>query len=72
MKHQSKRGTELPQAKLSESDVQLIRRLHKHKQEEIKRLNETLSAKALAEKFGVHARTIEKVLTYRGWVHVQD
>lgn len=72
MRHKYKRGTDLPQTKLSESDVQLIRQLHKHKQEQIKMLNETLSASALARKFGVHIRTIERALSYSGWVHVRD
>ena len=59
----------IPQAKLTDADVKMIRRLHEEKQREIKRLNETLSQKALADKFGVHVRTIEKVLTYETWRH---
>ncbi len=56
--------------KLTAEDVALIRQAHEHKQQEIRRLNETLSAKALAEKFGVHHRTIEKVLNYETWRHL--
>ena len=56
--------------KLTVDDVRLIREAHQHKQSEINRLNRELSAKALAEKFEVHHRTIEKVLTYETWRHV--
>jgi len=63
-------GSKLPQSKLTECDVKMIRRIHEEKQAEIKKLNESCSAKALAEKFGVHCRTIEKVLNYSTWRHV--
>lgn len=63
-------GSRLPQSKLDESDVRLIRQIHSEKQAEIKKLNHSCSAKALAEKFGVHYRTIEKVLNYSTWRHV--
>ena len=56
--------------KLTEDDVRMIRQIHHEKQEEIKRLNESCSLKALAEKFGVHHRTIEKVVNYTTWRHV--
>lgn len=66
----AKRGSDLPQSKLTEADVKAIRELHAYKQAKIKRLNETLSAAGLAEKFGVSVRAIERVLQYRGWRHV--
>ena len=50
---------------LTRDDAETIRRLHEWKQAEIERLNSIASAKALAAKFGVHVRTIEKVLHYR-------
>jgi glutamate 5-kinase len=56
--------------KLTKDDVVLIREAHEHKQEEIKKLNDAYSARALSEKFGVHQRTIEKVLNYSTWRHV--
>jgi hypothetical protein len=68
--YQGPTGSKLPQSKLDESDVRLIRQIHSEKQAEIKKLNEGCSAKALAEKFGVHCRTIEKVLNYSTWRHV--
>lgn len=65
-----KRGSALPHAKLTEDDVRLIRQLHEYKRREIERLNRELSAKGLAEKFGVHYRTVEKVLMGETWYHV--
>lgn len=65
-----KRGTDLPQAKLTEEDVKLARQLHEYKQAEIKRLNETLSIKALAEKFDVSERAMERALNRANWGHV--
>lgn len=56
--------------KLTREDVNLILELHEWKKAEVKRLEETASAKALAEKFGVHVRTIEKVLQGRSWGRV--
>lgn len=64
-------GNRNQKRKLTEQDVILIREAHQHKQTEIKRLNEELSAKALAEKFGVHQRTVEKVINYSTWRHVE-
>jgi len=64
-----RRGNDLPQSKLDVESVTLIRELHAYKVAEIKKLNDTLSAKGLADKFGVHARTIEKVLRYETWKH---
>lgn len=65
-----KRGVELPQSKLTDDDVRLIRQLHDFKKKEIRRLNDALSIEAIANKFGVHRRTIEKVLFFDGWRHV--
>jgi hypothetical protein len=64
------RGDRLHQSKLTEQDVRQIRELHAFKQAEIKRLNESLGIEAIADKFEVHPRTIEKVLTFETWKHV--
>ena len=56
--------------KLTADDVRKIREIHDWKMAEQKRLDETASAEALAEKFGVHVRTVEKVLNYSTWRHV--
>jgi hypothetical protein len=50
--------------KLTKEDAFIIRDLHEWKKREIKRINETASAKALAVKFGVSTRAIERVLAY--------
>lgn len=64
------RGAQLPQAKLTPEDVRHIRELHAFKQAEIKRLNETLSYEAIAEKFDVHPNTIDKIISFKTWRHV--
>lgn len=64
-----KRGSQLPQSKLTEDDVILIRKLIDHR-EELKRQASQLTAKKLAEKFGVHYRTIDRIATGEGWSHV--
>ena len=64
------RGEDLPQSKLTEADVRKIKRLHAKKQALVKRLHDKYGSKGLAEQFGVHARTIEKVLGHSSWVHV--
>lgn len=56
--------------KLTEDDVRLIRELHAWKLAEMKRLNRTVSLSVLAEKFGVHVCTIQKVLSYNTWKRV--
>lgn len=63
------RGEYLPQAKLSESDVRLIRELIKHR-EELKAKAKNLNDSAIAEKFGVHRRTIERISQGETWSHV--
>jgi len=64
-----KRGSELPWAKLTEEDVSLIRELVRERDALKAQLRELTNAK-IAEKFGVHVRTIDRVTTYEGWRHV--
>ena len=63
------RGTALPQTKLTENDVDLIRRCVAER-ERMRREANKLSNQQLAEKFGVHQRTIERITQNRGWIHV--
>ncbi len=65
----AKRGTELPHAKLTEQATIEIRALHAAKQHAIEILNREFSSVGLAKKYGVHYRTIERVLQRNGWVH---
>lgn len=60
-KADAKRGVELPHARLTERDVIAIRRNVRGQ-----------TAKQLAESFGVHFRTIEKVRAYETWAHVNE
>lgn len=57
--------------KLTEHDVKLIRDLHSEKQRELARIRETLSVRAIAKKFDVHYRTIERILYADGWSNVR-
>jgi len=66
-----KRGEALKQSKLTENDVRMIRELTEWKKSEIDRINSIASIEALAEKFDVHPRTIEKVQGYETWRHVK-
>jgi len=59
------RGMALPQTKLTPEDVEHIREIAQWKREQIMRANKVGSIHALAEKFGVHRRTIEKVLAHQ-------
>ena len=54
----AKRGTELPQARLTPEAVR-----------EIRANRQGLTAAQLAAQYGVHYRTIEKVRAYETWSH---
>lgn len=64
-----KRGSELPQAKLTERDVKLILDCVAER-ERLRDEANKLSNQALAEKFDLHIRTIEKITSRRSWIHV--
>lgn len=63
------RGSRLPHAKLTESDVSLIWQLIEHR-EQLKREAAQLTNAKIAEKFGVHVRTIDRVSAGENWTHV--
>lgn len=65
-------GSQRALSKLTEDDVRAIRQIHADKKAAIDKLNASCSVSALAEKFGVHRCTIEKVLRYQTWRHVRD
>jgi len=52
------RGHQLPQTKLNEEQVRIAR-------------SYTTTARELAERWGVHIRTVEKVRVYGTWRHVR-
>lgn len=64
------RGMDLPQSKLMDLDVVAIRSAAKQRENLRQYIRENLSNEALAAKFGVHVRTIEKALAYESWGHV--
>ena len=64
------RGCALPQSKLIEGDVLAIRSAAVQRQNLRNHIAQNLSNEALAQKFGVHVRTIEKVVQQETWGHV--
>ena len=64
------RGMDLPQSKLMPLQVAAIREAAVKREAMRREINETLSNAALAKAYGVHPRTIEKVLSYESWGHV--
>lgn len=64
------RGQELPQSKLLELDVIAIRSAVVQRQNLRNHIAQNLSNEALAQKFGVHVRTIEKAVQRETWSHV--
>ena len=64
-----KRGEELPQSKLSNLDVLLIRQAAEERTR-LRREASQLSNCSLARKFGVHTRTIEKIVAGESWAYM--
>lgn len=65
-----KQGFDLPQTKLPPKAIIEIRQAKARRDALRKQINDTLSNSALAKKWGVHPRTIEKVLSYETARHV--
>lgn len=61
-----KRAT--PDAKLDERDAAAIRELVEYR-EQLRAKASALSNRALADKFGVHRRTIERLIAGETWGH---
>lgn len=66
----SKRGQELPQSKLLDMDVITIRSAHRQRQNLLKYIKENLSNEALCKQYGIHLRTLEKILSRQTWSHL--
>jgi len=64
------RGAALPQSKLSDEQVLAIRAAHQKREDLRAHIREELSNDALAQRMGVHVRTIEKVLNGGSWAHL--
>lgn len=67
---QVKRGSDLPQAELTEDDVRSIR-VSVALREQYRAQARVLSNAHLAHRYGVHPRTIEKVIAGESWGHVE-
>jgi len=67
----ARRGAALTHSKLTPAEVQEIRQAKENRLDLMAHISETLSNSALAEKYGVHPRTIEKVLSYETWSHIK-
>lgn len=64
-----KRGSDLPQSKLTEEKVIEIRERIR-KREEIKQQLKLHTNQAIAKEHNVHIRTIDRISTEEGWTHV--
>lgn len=64
------RGVDLPQSKLLPLDIGTIRSAARQRESLRKHIKDNLSNDALAVQFGVHVRTIEKVLSRETWSNV--
>lgn len=67
----ARRGAALTHSKLTIAEVLEIRQAKENRLDLMAHIAETLSNAALAEKYGVHQRTIEKVLSYESWSHIK-
>ena len=65
-----RRGSELPQSKLTEDDVVLIRGLVDER-EKLKQQARQLTNAKIADKFGVSNRTIDRITAGEIWVYVE-
>ena len=64
------RGQGLPQSKLMDLDVVAIRSAKRQRESLLKHIRENLSIAALARQFGVHERSIEKIMSRETWTHI--
>lgn len=64
------RGQDLGQSKLCDLDVIAIRSAAIQRESLRKHIRDNISNDALAKKFGVHVRNIEKILTRETWSHI--
>lgn len=66
----ARRGMEISHTKLTPLDVTAIRSAVAERERLREHIVENLTNKALAKKFGVHIRTIDRITTYSNWVSV--
>jgi len=66
-----KRGEDLPQTKITDAEVVAIRAAADQRRELTEWISENLSNHALALRYSVHCRTIEKILARETHFHVR-
>lgn len=66
------RGENLSHAVLNNEAVFQIRKAKQMRENLRLKIKNELSNESLAKKYGVHVRTIEKVLSYSTWFHVKS
>lgn len=64
------RGQDLPQSKLTDDDVMEIRSMIKQRENMKVYIRQNLSNQAIADKFNIHIRNVEKISTYQTWAHL--
>jgi hypothetical protein len=64
------RGQQLPQSKLLDLDVIDIRSAQRQREALLRHIRENLSNEALCKRYGIHPRTLEKVLARETWSHL--
>ncbi len=65
-----KRGSQLPQSKLTEADVREIFAMVEQR-DRLKRQLSRLTNASIAEMYGVHVRTVDRVTSGHGWSGVE-
>lgn len=66
----AKRGQELPHTKLLDVQVGAIRSAVRQREALRRHIADNLSNEALARSYGVHVRTIEKIVQRFSWAHI--
>lgn len=66
----SKRGVDLPQAKVTPAIVRSIRAEHAAKEALKRELDKRFSLEAIAARYGISKSNVCKITTYQTWRHV--
>lgn len=64
------RGQDLPQAKLLDLDVIEIRSMKRQRESLLKHIRDNLSNEAICKRYGIHPRTLEKIMSRETWSHL--
>lgn len=66
-----KRGSQLPQAKMTEEDVRRARSEYADGRAKLNRLMRYFSVEGLAERYGISKPAMEKILYRQTWEHIE-